>query len=201
MGGPHGEHGHGPHPPVQAPEALQTFSWVPAGLKHSPPRSPHKPVLKVRFLSPGREWVGPLGLEQKGFAQEGFANVGGGGGRERAGISESKTALSAQSALGEEGRQRPRPADFPGQACHRPSRPKMGGVAPCRGLVGNPHCSAGGGVTGTSVGTHQSAGLVMTFTLPGKHANHVPSPEITRPLGLRKLISLVGCVCARFWVR
>lgn len=91
-------------------------------------------------------------------------------------------AFSAQLALGEEDRQRPRLATFPGQ-------PKMGGVVPSGGWLG-----PGEGGTGRSVGTHQPAGLVMTFSLPGKHANHVPGPEITLPPGLRKLISLVGRV-------
>lgn len=45
------------------------------------------------------------------------------------------------------------------------------------------------------MGTCRPAVLSVTFTLPGKHANHVPSPEITRPLGLRKLILKVGCAC------
>lgn len=69
--------------------------------------------------------------------------------------------------------------------------------APLGGLGGDPRCSvcARRGGASTSVGTHQPAGLVMTFTLPGKHANHVPGPEITRPLDLRKLISPVGHVC------
>lgn len=43
--------------------------------------------------------------------------------------------------------------------------------------------------------TCRLAVLSVTFSLPEKHANHVRSPEITRPLGFRKLISQVGCMC------
>lgn len=35
----------------------------------------------------------------------------------------------------------------------------------------------------------------VTFTVPGRHVNHVPSPEITRPLGLGKPICPVGLGC------
>lgn len=34
-----------------------------------------------------------------------------------------------------------------------------------------------------------------TFTVPGRHVNHVPGPEITRPVGLRKPISPAGLGC------
>lgn len=73
------------------------------------------------------------------------------------------------------------------------AQPRPGGeVAPSLPCTGRQHRP----ISGYTLAGWPS----VTFTVPGRHVNHVPSPEITRPVGLRKPICPVG-LCARFWVR
>lgn len=73
------------------------------------------------------------------------------------------------------------------------AQPRPGGeVAPSLPCTGRQHRP----ISGYTLAGWPS----VTFTVPGRHVNHVPSPEITHPVGLRKPICPVG-LCARFWVR